>query len=143
MSKFPEKVKAARSELGLTQTELGNMAGVSLRSILDYEKGNKMPRQSTLLNLAKALQVSTRYLTDDSCDDPLEDIGQDGYITEARRRYGYKGAREMESLLKENLAFLAGGDVAQEQKDVFFDALMAAYVKSKEAAKEKFGRKDS
>ena len=51
MATFSEKVKHARSELGLTQAELGEAAGVSLRTILDYEKGKKVPRQSTLLKL--------------------------------------------------------------------------------------------
>ena len=71
MATFPEKVKHARSELGLTQAELGEATGVSLRTILDYEKGKKVPRQATLLKLARALKVSSRFLTDDSCDDPM------------------------------------------------------------------------
>ena len=33
MATFPEKVKHARSELGLTQAELGEATGVSLRTI--------------------------------------------------------------------------------------------------------------
>ena len=65
MATFSEKVKHARSELGLTQAELGEAAGVSLRTILDYEKGKKVPRQSTLLKLAAALKVSSRFLTDE------------------------------------------------------------------------------
>ena len=141
MATFPEKVKHARSELGLTQAELGEATGVSLRTILDYEKGKKVPRQATLLKLARALKVSSRFLTDDSCDDPLEDIARDGYITEARKSYGAKGGREIDALLSESVALFAGGDIPQEEKDRFFDALMTAYVKSKEAAKKTYGRK--
>ena len=44
MATFSEKVKHARSELGLTQAELGEAAGVSLRTILDYEKGKNSER---------------------------------------------------------------------------------------------------
>ena len=141
MATFAEKVLAARSELGLTQSGLGEAAGVSLRTILDYEKGKKMPRQATLLKLAKALQVSTRFLTDESCDDPLADIEKDGFIAEARERYGARGARDVDRLLDENVALFAGGELSQEQKDKFFNAIMTAYVTSKEAAKETFGRK--
>ena len=104
MATFPEKVKHARSELGLTQAELGEATGVSLRTILDYEKGKKVPRQTTLLKLARALNVSSRFLTDDSCDDPLEDISRDSYIMDARRNYGAKGGREIDALLSESLA---------------------------------------
>ena len=141
MTTFAEKVKAARSELGMTQSELGDAAGVSLRSVLDYEKGKKVPRQSTLLRLAKALQVSTRFLMDDTCDNPLADIEKDGFISEARKRFGSRGAIDMDRLLTENTTLFAGGEFSQDQKDAFFQAIMTAYVQSKEAAKQTFGRK--
>ena len=57
MATFPEKVKHARSELGLTQAELGEATGVSLRTILDYEKGKKvriLPGTATSRRPAKA-----------------------------------------------------------------------------------------
>ncbi len=141
MATFAEKVKTARSELEMTQSELGEATGVSLRTILDYEKGKKVPRQSTLLKLAKALKVSSRFLSDESCDDPLADIEKDGYITEARDRYGARGVRDLDRLLAENAAVFAGGELSQDQKDQFFQAVMTAYVTSKEAAKETFSRK--
>ena len=141
MATFAEKVKTARSELEMTQSELGEATGVSLRTILDYEKGKKVPRQSTLLKLAKALKVSSRFLSDESCDDPLADIEKDGYITEARDRCGARGVRDLDRLLAENAAVFAGGELSQDQKDQFFQAVMTAYVTSKEAAKETFSRK--
>lgn len=42
--------------------------------------------------------------------------------------------------MNESVAFLAGGEVPQEEKDRFFEALMAAYVKGKEEARRKYGR---
>lgn len=141
MAAFEEKVKAARTELGLTQQELADAVGVSKRAIINYERGEKKPRPTTLLALAKALKVSTKFLSDPDCDNPVADIEKDGYIEEARERYGAKGARDVDALLAENAALFAGGELSQEQKDVFFQAVMTAYVTSKEAAKEKFGRK--
>ena len=141
MATFAEKVKMARSELGLSQTELGEASGVSLRTILAYEKGKAKPRQSSLLKLAKALNVSTKFLMDDSCENPLKDIEKDGYIAEARERYGSKGVKDINRLLDESKALFAGGELSQDQKDQFFQAVMTAYVVSKEAAKETFGRK--
>ena len=143
MKAFPEKVKDARSELNLSQTQLAEATGVALRTILDYEKGKKKPRQATLLRLAKALQVSVRFLSDDSCEDPMMDIEKDGYIEEARARFGSKGARDIDELLSESTALFAGGELTQEQKDAFFEAIMTAYVTCKEEAKAKFGHKDS
>ena len=141
MKSFSDKVKDARAAHGLSQTQLAEMIGVTVRSILAYEKGEKKPRRSTLLKLAKVLQVSIRFLTDDSCMDPNADIEKDVYIAEANDRYGAKGARDVEELLEDNAALFAGGELSQEQKDAFFDAVMKAYITCKEEAKVKFGKK--
>ena len=143
MKTFSEKVKDARLQLGLSQQQLGEATGVSLRTILSYEKGEKMPRQGTLLKLAKALGVSSKFLIDDLCENPMEDIEKDSYIEDAREKYGNKGAKDVEKLLADNAALFAGGELSQEQKDEFFQAVMVAYVTCKEEAKKKFGRKAS
>ena len=137
MQSFAEKVKTARAELGLTQPRLGEMIGVSVRSIVAYEKGEKKARLGTMLKLAKALRVSVKFLTDDECQNPLEDIEKDGYIEEARERLGAEGARDVESLLKENAALFAGGRLSQSEKDMFFEAVMTAYVMSKNKEQKK------
>ena len=141
MKVFSEKVRDARAESGMTQTQLADAVGVSLRSILAYEKGEKRPRQSTILKLARALRVSVRFLSDDECENPVQDIEKDGYIEVARALYGARGARDVDALLEENTALFAGGELSQNQKDAFFEAIMKAYITSKEAAKETFGRK--
>ncbi len=143
MKPFPEKVKEARAELNLSQAQLGQASGISHRAITDYERGIKKPRQAAMLRLAKALQVSVRFLSDDSCEDPMMDIEKDGYIEEARVRFGSKGARDIDELLSESTALFAGGELTQEQKDAFFEAIMTAYVTCKQDAKAKFGRKNS
>ena len=142
MKSFAEKVKDARSELGLSQQQLAEMVDVSDRSIKAYERGEKKPRQGTMLKLAKALKVSVRFLSEDGCENPVEDIEKDGYIAEARELYGSVGAKDMEQLLQENTALFAGGELSQEQKDMFFQAIMTAYVTCREEAKVKFGRKN-
>lgn len=142
MASFSEKVKNARSEAGLTQSELAELVGVSARSIQAYELGAKNPRQSTMLQLAKALKVSYKYLSDEACDNPMEDIEKDGYIDRARKEYGASGARDINALLADNKALFAGGSISQEDKDAFFEAVVSAYFSCKAEAKIKFGKKD-
>lgn len=91
--------------------------------------------------MAHVLNVSVKYLSDDDCTNPLEDIEKDEYIEQARALYGAKGVRDMDELLRENAALFAGGELSQEQKDAFFNAVMTAYVTCKEEASKKFGRK--
>ena len=134
---FPEKVRDARAELGLSQNELGKAIGVSGRMIYAYEQGEKVPRQRTLLKLAKELKVSCRFLTDDECENPLADIEQDGYIAEARDRFGDSAVKDVEKLMEEAVALFAGGSISQSQKDAFFDAVMTAYVTCREEAQKR------
>ena len=141
MKSFAEKVFDARTELGFSQSQLGERVGVSLRSILAYEKGEKTPRPSTVLKLARVLNVSVKFLTDENCENPLEDIEKDGYIEEARERYGAKGARDLDTLIRENCALFAGGELTADEKEVFFEALTKAYIASKDEARIKFSPK--
>ena len=140
---FTDKVKRAREVAGLTQNELAKAVGVSQRTIASYESGGAMARRGTTEKLAAALKVSVKYLTDDNCTDPLEDIDKDQYVEQARALYGAQGARDMNVLLEENKALFAGGEISEEQKDAYFQAVMAAYLACKEEAKKKFGRKDA
>ena len=82
------------------------------------------------------------YLTNDNATDPDAGRIREEKIEEVRETFGDRGAAEMAELLDRNMAFLAGGDVDQEAKDAFFDALMTAYVTCKNEARRKFGGKE-
>lgn len=138
---FSDKIKRSREVADLTQQELADLVGVSKRTIASYESTNAMARRTTIVKLARALKVSVRYLSDDECTDPLADIEKDDYVEEARQRYGASGARDVDALLRDNAALFAGGELSQEEKDAFFEAVMRAYVASKDIASVKFGRK--
>ena len=142
MKTFSDKVKEARVSLGISQPQLGKKIGLSVRSVIAYEKGEKKPRPASMLKLAKALGVSVKFLSDDECENPMADIEKDDYISEARERYGVAGAKNMDELLSANTALFAGGELSQEQKDAFFEAVMKAYITCKEEARRKFGKKD-
>ena len=138
---FSDKIKRAREVAKLTQYELAQEVGVSQRTIASYESGGARARRSTTEKLARALKVSVKYLSDDACVDPLEDIEKDEYIDQARALYGAKGVRDMDTLLADNAALFAGGELSQEQKDAFFEAVTKAYFACKGEAKKKYGRK--
>ena len=138
MDKFSEKLKIVRTAVGISQTDLAVRIGVSRRSIFAYENGHSVPRKNVLRKIANELGVTVAYLTDDESIDPNEGRAREENINLARDRFGSKGAREVADLLDRNSAFFAGGDVPQEDKDAFFEAIMTAYVTAKEEAKKKF-----
>lgn len=136
-----EKIRERRMHLGLTQTELANKIGVTLRTITKYEKQGVMPRGRNLRELAKVLGVSEVYLANEEIEDETYGLEEAPYIDSVRAAYGAKGANDMQNLLLQTQAMFAGGDIPQADKDKFFQAVMEAYVATKEDASERFTNK--
>jgi len=141
MKSFSEKIREAREALKLNQQQLSDLVGVSKRSIAAYETTDTKPRGNMARKLASALQVSVDYLLNDNIIDPKHGIEKSPYVEETRERLGTKAAKEMDVLLEQNMALFAGGELDQEAKDAFFEAVMKAYITCKEDARKTFGKK--
>jgi len=63
--KLGKKIKLARVELDLNQTELADKIGAKQKSISNYETGNALPSLSTLTKIAKALKKPAGYFLDE------------------------------------------------------------------------------
>lgn len=57
-----EKIKYYRKDLNLTQQELADLAGISLRALSNYEKGVRTPPLEILIRIAKALNIEVTTL---------------------------------------------------------------------------------
>jgi transcriptional regulator with XRE-family HTH domain len=141
MKTFKEKLIARRAALGLSQAELSAKAGIGKRTITSYESEGRLPHPAQLYKLAKTLGVTPEYLKNDEMEDPAYGMDRMDYVEQARSRYGTKEANHVEELLQQNTALFAGGNISEEAKDVFFQAVMKAYIDCKESAKETYGRK--
>lgn len=64
MEKLPiaERIKKFRTEKNLSQTELGNLLGVSNRAVSKWEKGEAYPTIDTLVNISKVFGVRVEDL---------------------------------------------------------------------------------
>lgn len=135
---FGEKIKEARLAMNLSQTELAQLTGISERSLYTYEQLGTLPRKNNIKKLAEALQISVSYLLDENETDIQNQIGNDLFIMEAREKFGSKGVKEAQDVLRRVNSLFAGGDLDNEAKDVFFQAVMAVYMDSKKNARNKF-----
>lgn len=140
---FSDKVKIARDKLGINQEQLAELMGVSRRSVVAWETAGTKPRGWRIRKLAELLEVSEDYLEDDEITDPQHGLEKKEYIEETRSRFGDRAAKEMDALLEKNVALFAGGEISQEAKDAYFEAVMKAYIACKEEAKKTYGRKKS
>lgn len=81
------------------------------------------------------------YLKHDEITDPSYGIEKMDYIDEVNGQLGEKGARDINEILEANRALFAGGELDEEAKDAFYQAVTKAYLSCKMEAKKTFGRK--
>ena len=127
--KFGEKVRLLRNEKKLSQTELGKMCGLSLRTIRNYEVDGRYPKQREVYSkLAAALGCDVNYLLSEN----------EEFVLQAKQTYGYQGARDAEELIADISALFAGGELSEDAKDGVMRALQDAYWMAKEKNREKY-----
>lgn len=124
---FKERLKEKRGEANLTQAELAKIAGVSTRTIQNYELGSRKPYQIEVVQkIADALNTTTEYL-----------LGSSGIIVaEAHEKGGAKAARDIDELVSEVTGMFAGGSLSEEALEGAMKALNDAYWIAKEKNKE-------
>jgi len=125
--KFGEKLRKYRTEKGLTQAELAKKAGLGLNTISNYESGKTYPQnREVYTTLATILGVNPDHLHNEN----------DDFITDATAKYGSRGAKQAQELLEEITGLFAGGEMAEEDKDVMMKAIQDAYWIAKEKNKK-------
>lgn len=120
---FKDRLKEKRVEAGLTQVQLADKAGVTARTIQNYELGNRKPSNMEVIQkIADALNTTTEYL-----------LGSSGtYVVEAHEKGGSKAARDIEQLVSEVTGLFAGGELSEESLEGAMKALNDAYWIAKE-----------
>lgn len=112
---FATKLKRLRGQAGLTQTELAEQLGLSLKTISRYEVNGMRPRSRKIYNqMANIFRVDASYLLvdDDDYKVPVEDQNYD-------------------MLVNGMLGLFAGGTLSDEDKKAVVEAITEAYYKSK------------
>lgn len=125
--KFGEKVRLLRNEKKLSQTELGRMCDLSLRTIRNYEVDGRYPKQRAVYaKLAAALGCEVNFLLSED----------EVFVLQPQQTYGYKDAGDAEKLVAGVSALFAGRELSENDKDTLMFALQKAYWMAKEQNKE-------
>ena len=117
---FGEKVKTLRKTKDMSQTQLAQAIGVSLRTVGGWEKEGRYQK------LADTLGCDVSYLMTE----------EESFITEATEQYGSRGARQAQQILEQAAAMFAGGELSDEDKTAFMDEIQMLYLDSKKRAKK-------
>lgn len=124
---FGEKVKMLRKEKGLTQAELAEKCGVTLRSIQNYELKSLFPKsQDVVMKLCEVLDTTPDYLISDD----------DRFLNKAYDENGERSRVSAEKVLENVTALFAGGQLSDRDKDAVMQAIQEAYWESKKINKK-------
>lgn len=121
-----ERIKALRTEKGLSQAELARLAGVTERSVQRYEAGASYPQMASIEKLATALGTSV--------DDLLG--REDQAIMELGQNEGKRAQRDFLKEAQQFSALMAGGDIPDEDREEAFLMIMEAYTLASKRAKK-------
>jgi transcriptional regulator with XRE-family HTH domain len=133
---FAKRLRDKRCELGMTQAELAAAADITMRSVQNYESGKRYPGNiETAAKLAAALGTTTEYLLGEGRE-LFSGSSGDGAICDSA-----SARREMKALVAQMTGLFAGGELAEEDRDLAMKALTDAYFIAKEEAKKYAGKK--
>lgn len=124
---FKDRLKERRQFLKMSQEELARKAGITSRTVQNYELGNRNPQHIDIVQkLATALDTSVEHL-----------LGNEGmYVLGAYEKGGVKTASDIQLLVSEISGLFAGGEIDEEEKDGIMAALNQAYWLAKEKNKK-------
>ena len=124
---FGDRIKELRNLTDMSQQELANRTGLSLRSIQNYESNQRYPKDVAILNkLCAALGTTIEELMKE----------EDQFILEAASKFGSRGKNDAEKLIEEVGGLFAGGELNEEDKDKVFRAITEMYWKAKDNNKK-------
>lgn len=122
---FGTKIRELRQEHGMTQSELADICGVSLRSIQNYESAKLLPRDGRIYTrLAGYFGVSTDYL-----------FGTKRVTTETEDQ----AQNEVDSILANVGSLFAGGELSEQDKDEVMRTINDLYWQAKDRKRTKSG----
>lgn len=126
---FGERIRELRTQKGLTQPQLADSIGVSVRTVKSYELGTSLPKtRETYQKLAEFFDVNINYLL----------AKDEQFILDAGATYGPRGKHKQQAhaLIAEVSGLFAGGGIAEEDMDEMMKAIQDAYWIAKERNKK-------
>ncbi len=121
---FAEKLRHIRVGRHKTQTEVAKALGVSNRTIILYEQGNRKPRsEDVYVRLAELFDTPPQFWKTESEDD---------FQIASMYAHGNAGRVQADKLVNEIAGLFAGGKLSEEDADEVMLALQKAYWAVKE-----------
>ena len=129
---FGEKIKALRGSHNLTQTQMADLLGVSLRTYQYYESGRMYPKD-------KAVYQRAASKFNVSMDNLLGD--QDLFIIDAQSKYGTHGRSQAMNIINATEALYAGGTLSEEDEQAFYRQMTRIFDRVKQRNAKRYAER--
>ncbi len=127
---FSEKLKEARKKAALSQSALAEKAGISLRTLQNYEMGKRYPASLDIaLGLATALGTTTEDLLSSGEKSIVSATGD--------------AKTQLQELVLAVSGLFSGGEIGDEDRDAAMEAIIAAYWAAKKEKRGQSARKET
>lgn len=124
---FAEKLKAYRTERGISQLELAKLLGVSRRTIVGYEVDNRLPRDREMYEkIANIFNIDSKELYTESME----------FQQQVYEEYGSRAKKQAEALTQAVAGLFAGGELDDEDMDAMMQAMQDAFWQAKKENKK-------
>lgn len=129
---FGEKLKKLRDSHKLTQTQMAEILGVSLRTYQYYEAGRMYPKDATVYQ-----RIAARFNV--TADNLLGN--QDLFIIEAQSKYGARGRDQASQIIEATEALYAGGTLSEEDEQAFYRQMTRIFDKVKQRNAQRYAER--
>ena len=124
---FAERLRKLREDAGLTRAQLGEKVGVSGRSIINYENGERIPFGDTCAKMAETFGITTDELL--AVSNPQLEMAKAEALDSMRLTNGKSGAARLEHALNTVGSVLAGGELSEAQaQEYIFEMQKMAFL---------------
>ncbi len=132
---FGQRLQKLRNDYGFTRAELGEKCGVAQSTIVNYEKGTRIPFADTATKMASTFGITVEELL--GVEDSNIEMKKAEALDTLRGFYGKKGEAQARALLEGAGSLLAGGTLTREQQEDFILEMQKLFIIATEKSREK------
>lgn len=133
---FGERLSALRKRSGMTRQQLGDICGVAPSTIINYERGTRIPYADTALKMAQTFGMTVEELL--GVENPEAEMEKAKAIDDMGRIFGKRSAESAQTYLDGTNALLAGGSLSEEDQLDFIAVMRKVLIDAEIRAKKKF-----
>ncbi len=133
---FAERLTKLRDDAGLTREELGSQIGVTGRTIINYENGERIPYGDTCVKMAAVFGITVDELL--GVQKPEVEMSKAELIDDMGRIFGRKSAESAQMYIDGSHTLLAGGTLSEVDELDFISIMKKVILEAEVRAKQKY-----